>query len=62
MRLRALLCVPLGHHWAAADDEYETFPVLRCARCSHERKLAPGTAGAERIPQASVLRPRRRPY
>jgi hypothetical protein len=46
MKLRAVLCVPLGHHWhpIASDTPY---PVLECDRCGRTRELTAESRGPE---------------
>ena len=43
MRLKALICVFLGHRWVQPADLRETYPVLECRRCGRRKELAPGT-------------------
>jgi hypothetical protein len=47
MTIKVIFCIVGGHRWAGAADIDETFPVLRCARCGRNRKLAPGTSDPE---------------
>jgi hypothetical protein len=47
MSPKAIICVFAGHRWGKPADVHETFPVLRCARCGRQRRLAPGTSDAE---------------
>ena len=45
MRLRALLCIPAGHHWQADPDSYEVEPILRCTRCGRRLDVGAETRG-----------------
>jgi hypothetical protein len=33
MRLKAVLCIPLGHKWEAAPEADTPHPLMRCKRC-----------------------------
>jgi hypothetical protein len=46
VRVKAVLCVPLGHryHPARTDTPY---PVLECERCGHMTELTAESSGPE---------------
>ncbi|HLY93630.1 MAG TPA: hypothetical protein VKP14_02185 [Gaiellaceae bacterium] len=39
MHLKAILCVPIGHHWETDTDSAGTEPILRCTRCGRHRNM-----------------------
>jgi hypothetical protein len=41
MKIKAILCVPLGHHWHTVATS-DPFPVLECSRCGRHREVTEG--------------------
>jgi hypothetical protein len=47
VNLQALLCVPFGHHWEAASEVHQAFPMLTCKRCGQAHELHEGSRDAK---------------
>ena len=45
MNAKAILCVPLGHHWETDTELFESEPILRCTRCGRHRDMGTETRG-----------------
>jgi hypothetical protein len=48
MKIRAILCVPLGHHWHKVPTP-DPLTVLQCSRCGRRREVVEGTGFDKRI-------------
>jgi hypothetical protein len=45
VKLKSLLCVPLGHEWKPFDDRDDPELRLRCLRCGRTQDYGPETRG-----------------
>jgi len=46
MRLKSVLCVPLGHKWTPDEETTDPTLVLRCERCGRKSS---GTRGLPKL-------------
>lgn len=53
--MKRLICAFAGHRWQEADDEHESYGVLRCARCGKHMSLAGQEVGQDRMPASREL-------
>ena len=50
MKLKALVCVPLGHKWSTDTGSHGSEPILRCMRCGRTRDVGAETRKRSRNP------------
>jgi hypothetical protein len=46
MRLKAVVCVFIGHRWVQPPDPHEAYPGFECRRCGRREEFAQGTGQA----------------